>query len=77
MDKQSFTKVVDESLHALRRKLLDAYAEGTHTVGSPAESGTNSQQVQQLNSSRISQRDPGGVSPSGSSLKNLPVVVTC
>ena len=75
MDKQSFTKVVDESLHALRRKLLDAYAEGTHT-SSPAESGTYSQQVQQLNSGRISQRDPGGVSPVDSSLKNLPVVVT-
>ena len=75
MDKQSFSKVVDESLHALRRKLLDAYAEGIPT-NSPAESGSNSQQLQQLNAARISQRDPtGSVSPLGSSSKNLPVVV--
>lgn len=76
MDKQSFSKVVDESLHASRRKLLDAYAEGIPT-NSPAESGSNSQQLQQLNAARISQRDPtGSVSPLGSSSKNLPVVVT-
>ena len=76
MDKQSFSKVVDESLHALRRKLLDAYAEGIPT-NSPAESGSNSQQLQQVNPARISQRDPtGSVSPLGYSSKNLPVVVT-
>ena len=71
MDKQNFAKVVDESLHNLRWRLLDAFPE-VDTNSSPLVSGTNSLTLGPLapTASAVGSRSP--LRPDGSPAANSP-----